>query len=284
MKTEIFPAEFKQQLENEFNKESVNAFNSMQYNCAIHRPKFPWHLPDLPIGIPMVIGFITGFFSCLAVQPREIWIIVSAGAVFVFSFLIGVGYCELADRSRHKAHKKFMEIKETFEKNEEVKYEQRIEALCHENQKRLEEYTSAFLKNAKEMSARFSESQAGQEIAAWLTDGFSRTIRTADRSVHVEKIQVPFTFNVYTDKITSNIGTYNFEKHRYSNLTTPLEQTALAVAIATAIEVNIRTAFPQDVSGTDITFDITYAYTETYLAVQMTYTAANGKYEAVRNW
>lgn len=273
METRVFPTVFEQQLKEEAKEKRGEFFRMMQYNCVMYCPKYPKHLPDLPIGIPMVIGFITGFFSCLAVQPREIWIIVSAGAVFVFSFLIGGGYCELADRSRHKAHKKFMEIKETFKKNEEVKYEQRIEALCHENQKRLEEYTAAFLKNAKEMSARFSESQAGQEIAAWLTDGFSRTIRTADRSVHVEKIQVPFTFNVYTDKVTSNIGTYNFEKHRYRNLTTPLEQTALAVAIATAIEVNIRTAFPQDVSGTDITFDITYAYTETYPAVQMTYTA-----------
>ncbi len=284
MKTEIFPAEFKQQLENEFNKESVNAFNSMQYNCAIHRPKFPWHLPDLSFGTLMFIGVIVGFFTCLAVQPREIWILVSAGAVFIFSFVIAVIYAEVETWSLHKAAEKFRTMEDELKKNEKIKYEQRREALSLKHQSRLEEYTAAFLKNAKEMSARFSESQAGQEIAAWLTDGFSRTIRTADRSVHVEKIQVPFTFNVYTDKVTSNIGTYNFEKHRYRNLTTPLEQTALAVAIATAIEVNIRTAFPQDVSGTDITFDITYAYTETYPAVQMTYTAANGKYEAVRNW
>lgn len=89
---------------------------------------------------------------------------------------------------------------------------------------------------------------------------------------------------ILTEKNELVYGTerYNFEVHHYKNLSSPLEQAALAIAMATALEIEIRTKFPKDKSGTDITLDTKYVYTETHPNVTMTYIAENGNYKQLR--
>ena len=117
-----------------------------------------------------------------------------------------------------------------------------------------------------------------------MTNGFCKTIDAADRRGHVEKITVPFVFNVFVDKITCNLGTFDFELKRCRSLNNPLEQTALARAIVSAIQLNIIMRYPKDSSGTDVSIDISYSYTDEYSATTITYVAPNGHYKAVRGW
>lgn len=89
---------------------------------------------------------------------------------------------------------------------------------------------------------------------------------------------------MYTNKITCNLGTYDFEIKRCSNLTSPIEQTALARAIASAIQLNIVMKYPQDESGTSISIYIDYNYSTECPTTTVTYVAPNGNYRAVEKW
>ena len=145
-------------------------------------------------------------------------------------------------------------------------------------------YLAAFEKNAQEMSVKLAESQLAKRVIEWMTDGFCRTIDAADRRKHIEQISVPFRFEVYTNKITCNLGTFDFEIERCRNLSSPLEQTALARAIAAAIQLNITMKYPKDASGTDRTVNYDFSYTDTYPVVTLTYLAPNGNYQVVIDW
>lgn len=134
------------------------------------------------------------------------------------------------------------------------------------------------------MSVRYAESALATEVINWMTEGFARTIDATDRRSHIERINVPFSFNVYTNKITCNLGTYDFEIKRCANLTSPLEQTAIARAIASAIQLNITMKYPKDASGTDFVLNISYAYAENHVSASITYTAPNGNYRSVQSW
>ena len=134
------------------------------------------------------------------------------------------------------------------------------------------------------ISRRYAESALATEVINWMTEGFSRTIDAANRRSYVESISVPFSFNVHTDKIICNLGTYDFRIKRCANLTSPVQQTAIARAIASAIQLNITMKYPRDASGTDFVIDIAYSYTDTNVSVIITYAAPNGNYRPVQNW
>lgn len=150
-------------------------------------------------------------------------------------------------------------------------------------------YRAEFEAEAQRCSVKFVESALAKEVINWMTDGFARTIEAADRRSHIEKLVIPFNFNVYAYQITCNLGAYDFELHRCARLSSPLEQTALARAIASAIQLNITMKYPQDMSGTAFKIDIGYTYAgsapaDLHASVTITYTAPNGNYRPVSGW
>lgn len=134
------------------------------------------------------------------------------------------------------------------------------------------------------MSVQFAESQLASEVIDWMTNGYAKAIDSADRRSYIERINVPFLFKVYFDEITCNLGTFYFEIKRCANLNSPVEQTALSRAIASAIQLNVTMKYPKDASGTDVVTDISYSYGADYVEVRLNYSAVNGNYEAVRDW
>ncbi|MBQ8636757.1 MAG: hypothetical protein IJ423_02030 [Clostridia bacterium] len=171
-----------------------------------------------------------------------------------------------------------------------------INRLKLEHENKYNEYVHSFDSLVQEQSVRLAESELAIEVIEWMTDGFSKTIDTVDRRPHIERIDVPFVFSVYTNKITCNLGTYDFEIKRCSELKSPIQQTALAKAIASAIQVNIMMKYPQDISGTDVSINIEYEYkcesvyengetkNNEYPDVKITYVAPNGNYQSVKEW
>lgn len=229
-----------------------------------------------------VIGFAIGFCACcgmLAVGEigsavLSLIMVSFAGAILgmILAGIINLGH----NSSVKNADKEVAE--------EKIRSEKTIQEIHAQAANEIDFYKNEFEAIAQRTSVKYAESALADEVINWMTEGFARTIDVADRRSHIDKLNVPFIFNVYKNKITCNLGTYDFEIKRCANLTSPLEQTAIARAIATAIQLNITMKYPKDASGTAYVLDITYSYTEKYVSAFITYTAPNGNYRSVQNW
>ena len=229
-----------------------------------------------------IIGFIVGFFVCCSVFDYTSFVVAIATwiAITLAGFGLGllIGRLLLA-RDIRKEKKADIEIA-----NEQSRCEQAIQEINTQAAREIAAYKSEFETEARQMSVRYAESSLATEVINQLTAGFASAINAADRQSHIMTINVPFSFNVYTNKITYSRATYDFETKRYSNLTGPLEQTAIARAIAAAVQLNITMQSPHDISGTDFVLNISYTYVEDHVSASITYTAQNGNYRAVQSW
>jgi hypothetical protein len=233
------------------------------------------------------IGFLIGFFICCTEcnngasddTPLIVWFALWIGGAIlgaVLAKVINSGH----DSSEKSAEKEL--------KNEQTRCEKAVEEINEQAEHDIATYKKEFETKAKQMSVKYAESTLATEVIEWMTSGFARTIDAADRRSHIEKINVPFRFDVHTNKITCNLGTYDFKLKRCANLTSPLEQAALARAIATAIQLNITMKYPKDASGSAFVLNISYDYESNYsegwVTVSVIYTAPNGNYRSVQSW
>lgn len=208
----------------------------------------------------------------------------AGGVAFILCGIIGAiagavtSYKEQSNRN-DTYHSSMSTIE--YEKRETPK---KIEEMNSECERKIAEYSTQFEEEAKKASTSFAESKLAIEVIEWMTTGFAKVIDTADRRSHIENIFVPFQFKVYRNKITCNLGTFDFEIKRCANLNSPMEQTALARAIASAIQLNITMRYPKDASGTDIVTNINYAYESDNVTATLSYSAVNGNYRAVQGW
>lgn len=284
METDVFPGAYNKTMDeiinskvDEARKKSSSRINSINKSrtSAPERDKFTWW--------GFCIGFFGGFIACSCVCINNN----SAGGGFATWVVVGI-ICGVIGYALDKS------VKDDYDNNqanadfrvyeEEELLQKEIQNIRNEAQNEKYKYLMEFEKNAKSMSVQFAESELAQEIIEWMTKGFSKTIDAADRRSYREVIEVPFVFDVYDNKITCNLGTFDFELKRCRNLNNPLEQTALAIAIASAIQLNVIMKYPKDSSGTDISIDISYLYTSEYPITTITYVAPNGNYKAVRSW
>ena len=157
------------------------------------------------------------------------------------------------------------------------------------------EYKEKYEQAAIKRGVDYTNSELGKEIINWLTSGFARTIRAANRATYIKNIFVPFDFKVYSDKIDCNIGTYSFKEHRCEEINSIFERTALAKAIASSIQLNISMEMEKDISGTEYRLDIMFDYgttmkTKTFdeklgvVSAILTYSAVNGNYVPEKKW
>lgn len=228
------------------------------------------------------IGFVVGFFVCVGICTDVgeggaflTWIAISVGGAILGAILGGV------INAGHNSSEKNANSEVA---SEQSRCENAVTEIYAQAARDIASYKSEFEAEAQRMSVKYAESALATEVINWMTDGFSRTIDATDRRSHIEKINVPFSFNVYTNKITCNLGTYDFEIKRCANLTSPLQQTAIARAIASAIQLNITMKYPKDVSGTDFALNISYSYAGDSVSVAIRYVAPNGNYRSVQSW
>lgn len=283
MQTNVFPQTYKDQVDS-IVQGKINAIrgqsNSRVDNINRSRREAP---SGGAITLGWFIGGCGGFFVCSGVCTTSGSILSGIiTGVFCAAVAIGIGVAiNNLFESSYKSHNSKIDSKVSEEKKE---LDNQIRELRDDARKEYEEYTRQFESNAQAMSVQFAESELAKEVIEWMTAGFCRTIDCVDRGSHVEQITVPFAFNVFYNKITCNLGTYDFNLKRCRNLNSPLEQTALARAIVSAIQLNIMMKYPKDASGTDISIKIGYSYTKEYPATTITYVAPNGNYQAVKEW
>lgn len=205
-------------------------------------------------------------------------------ATWAVCIAIGIGVGYVIHSSRESSYKQNNLDISNLQEQERIKSEERIKGFKADAMREYQEYLRKFDIQAKNESVKFASSELAEKVIDWMTKGFIVTIKATDRRAHIETIEVPFSFNVYKDRITCNLGEFDFEVERCRNLNTPLEQTALGRAIATAIQLNITMEFPEDPSGSNIVIDIHNNYFKDYVSTNITYTAPNGNYEVVKSW
>ena len=243
-------------------------------------------LPSVSVGTWMSnslgIGFFIGFFVCCSMcfkdssAPGFVTMLAVAVGVMLLGTIIGLICKAVQKNSVTNADK------ETS--NESTRCWKAVQDINTKAECEIAEYTAKFESMAQTMSVQYAESELAQEVVDWMSDGFCRTINSAKRASHIEQINVPFVFHVYSDKIDCNLGLYDFQVKRCANLESPLQQTALARAIASAIQLNVTMHFPQDPSGTDFMLNLDYDFSSNYVSACITYIAPNGNYRAVQQW
>ena len=220
-----------------------------------------------------VIGFGVDMFMCIAKDNGNTWWTILG--LILGGIMYGI-VLAVHNESISNADEKL---------SREINLSQRtICQIVETAEDEYKKYCSEFEESAQIMSVDFAESQLAIEVIDWITNGFIKTNDAADRRTHIQEIHIPFVFNVHKNKITCNLGTYDFELKRCRNLNSPLEQTALSRAIAAAIQLNITIKYPQDSSGTNVVINTTYTYNDDHVSASVIYTAPNGNYRAVRDW
>ena len=288
MQPNIFPQDYNRQVDEETSRKIEQArqrSNSRYLSIERHRQSKPegnaW-------GWGAGIGFFLGFFVCVFVCfIGDAWEASTFGSgiftwmvVILISAIIGV----VIDLSAESSYKKnVMEVDYYLGENSKSfgEEEKNIKEIATREKAT---YYSLFEKSAQDMSVQFAESELAKEVIEWMTNGFCNIIDAVDRRSHVALIQAPFMFKVFYNKITCNLGTFDFEIKRCRNLNSPLEQAALARAIVSAIQLNIIMKYPKDVTGTEISIKISYSYSNNCVETYITYVAPNGNYKEVRSW
>ncbi len=309
-----FPYTYKEELERSTNQRISQITN--QKNDAIHRLNTSKNntVSNLnsskSTGEPQylsfaggggVVGLIVGVFVCFTngdAIDSQIHFSDSIGSAFAFWFMFGIIgavlgliICGLIAAAQNGSNKSIDNQIASANQNAENKIatenencEKAIAKVRAEADAQYQAYLNGFNAEAQKMSVRFAESPLAVEVIDWMTNGFVKTIDAADRRSHIQQINIPFVFKIYRNKIECNLGTYDFEIKRCDELETPLEQTALTRAIASAIQLNITMKYPQDASGTNIVTNIKYDYYNTYVSATIVYTATNGNYKETRGW
>ena len=228
----------------------------------------------------VAVGIIAGLVVCFATGQTARCLVYFA-LILGLSFLIG-RYVE-KNIALPQRRQNINEMNQKIEKEERIAGLQ-IKDLCEIAERDKEAYKDEFEKCVNDISVNYVESLLVKEIVDWMTQGICRQIDAADRRKHIQLIEESFNFKVYKDKIMCDIGLYDFEIKRCSNLNNIFEQVALARVIATAIRLNLVMAYPRDISGTSVDIKTMYSYAEECMQTTIIYMAQNGKYEIAKNW
>lgn len=283
METNLFPHIYNQQVDKR-TREKINTARGQNHSRinSINQQHTSKPSGDGTI-LGWILGVVGGFVSCTCVTFNSGDFGSGLNALFIIPLICGLLGWVINESSKSSYESNEADIASRISKsNNELNAEiQRIEGEAESEKQR---YLFAFESNAKNMSVQFAESELAKEVIEWMTSGFAKIIDSADRRAHVEQIVVPFQFKVYANAIACNLGTYDFVLKRCRNLTSQLEQTALARAIAAAIQLNIIMKYPKDVSGKDISIKIDYSFSNDCPVTTITYVAPNGNYEVARSW
>lgn len=234
-----------------------------------------------------IIGFILGLFACYSIYSH------GADGYFLMLLCLVITGGFLGMVIGKIKHKPCTRSADDEIAEERFSLSMAIQQILNQADIEKENYRRNFEAEAQQLSTQYVSSPLTLEISCWMTEKFSKIIEEKPRVNSIEIIEIPFSFDVnahsvrYESRFERKF--FNFTEERYSNLETPMEQAALAHAIASIIKTNTENKYQTDVCGTNTTvltsFQYHYADRENYkLSVQLTYTAPNSLYQAIRDW
>lgn len=227
----------------------------------------------------LIVGFIVSLAVYLAAKTKSHDQILEKFAFFfpiILGAVIGRILGTRAACNENSRLNLILQDKRDFEKRN---IEAKIEA-----QRMTVVYAYEFEQAAKAEATKYVNSKLAAEVVSWMTQYFAKSIADVRREIHTEQIVVPFFFCVFSDRITCSNGTFDFISKRCENLSSRVEQAALAKVIASALQLQASMLYPRDPSGTDNIIDVEYSYRNNSADVTMKYSAANGYFEPKRSW
>lgn len=233
-------------------------------------------------------GIIIGFFVCCGmINSAE-----SVGMCLVTWIAIAVGGCMLGAVLAGLVN---AEYKSSIQKAdseiaiENARCEQSVQEIYAQAASDSANYKKAFEAEAQKLSGRYAASAPVVEMIHEMAEYVVQSIERTCRSDKIEKLDFVVIFEVHEDAIRYKLpgdvyagNFYDFRAHCYANLATPLEQVAVAMAVAPAIQLNIAQKYSKDASGTDYVLDVSAGYSNVAY-IHISYTAPNGNYHAVQN-
>ncbi len=200
-----------------------------------------------------VIGLVAGIWGGLFAILE--WGVIG---VFVWAVLIAVGAL-IGSLIDHSYDRKIAALEANQMAQSEICQRQMRETRENTEQN-IAAYQAAFDRTAQESSLKYVESPLIGTIAGWLLEQCGTMIDHVDRGSHLKTVQQTLGFIVYGDRVITGeyheqeanhakIVSYLFEENRCGKLTTPLQITGIARALAQQLQLNLMTRYPEDISG-----------------------------------
>ena len=207
MKVYEFPTTYKQTLDQRTAQKIIDEesrSNNQQYSIRRQLGEKPdGSIYTLGVGF---VGFVIGFFICCNNGDNPDGTIGSTLGTWLICTIIGLVIGAIKSSSVSKSYNESVNAANCSlerEKEQTVHNKEKIQA---DAEKECCDYIAQFEAAAQSMSVQFAESQLAIEVIEWMTQGFAKAIDSTDRRSHVERIDVPFMFEVYSSKITCNLG------------------------------------------------------------------------------
>lgn len=161
----------------------------------------------------------------------------------------------------------------------DLEQERRIQEAKDKAERLLESERNEFKNQTKAARKRFGNNlPASVGIANWLEKGFANEIVAADRRKHIKFVTASYTFQVFSNKIVANNGTFDFQIERYNPLNSFVEQVGFAQTMAIVLKQRILKKFPWDSSDkAKVPASVTWDNNDSKMT--LTYSAANGNYQ-----
>lgn len=280
-----FPNDYENDLRIKANA-SINETNThfdKRRNTLISRISKPQKISEHVIisgFVGFIIGFILGFRSCCgpsASASRFFGTIFLVTAIFaIIGAIVGVIKKKNCEQNEQSIQSQIDQEREQTRNT--------INNINEQMKRECAQYKAAFEAEAQKMSTQYAQSALVGEVASFLLSQLVTEINCADRRSCIKEVGVNFVFEVHTYKIAYQKSVYNFKDNRCQNLSSPLQQTAIARAIASAIQYNVTKRYPKDASGTKYVLNTGYSYNADYVIVSIEYRATNGNYRNERSW
>lgn len=249
-------------------------------------------------GIDSLLGFLITsvlilliFYGIFGAEPKLYMILLWIAGTVIFGLVV------------NNMRRKYVRAQLTALENEmeegKKKLSADIGAVRREAAEESEAYRLAFEEEARQMSLRFAESELADQVVDWAMQLIAPVIDSANRASHIEQVDIAATFAVGTNAIAFSAvestpgnlnGTnfacsvFDFEKNRCRNLTSPVEQAALAHVLGSKMQITLMLQYPQDPSGSVPSVNVSDLYELNAANASIRYHAANLNYQAVKNW
>lgn len=230
--------------------------------------------------VALIASFGVSCYSCVeknkvmgAIGDFIVTFIVVMIIGIVLDFVVMLVGAAFADASRKKQERNMENQKEAAQKG--------IKQRQTQTEASIQEYALAFDKAVKSAVPKFVSNKTTEAIGNCILGNFMDRIAAAPRDQKNSDIIVSCSYEVYADQVQHQSGVFSFSQNHCSHLSGPVEQAALAQAIASYLEFRVLEWYKKDPSGS-IPWMETDAE-DSALARKMTvyYKAVNANYRGI---
>lgn len=211
-------------------------------------------------------GFSRGFGSVIQTIFAGLFItvIVSVGITFLMGTIVG---------TKKKDFQNIDARKNTAEEDKKKRQE--------EARRSISEYAESFDRAVKDTVQWFASNKTTEEIGDRILGSFVDAIERAPRDASTKDISVACQYSVYANQVQYGGGIFSFSQNHCSSLAGPVEQAALAQAIAAYLEIRVLEKYEKDPCGSVPQIRIDIADNAAARTITVTYKAANVNYRGI---